>query len=177
MNQKIVFILIILLPITLLGQADQDQDPWQLLRYLEGTWIGQGEGMSGTSSVTQEYNFILKEKYLQMKTRSVFKPQENNPKGEVHEDMGIFSFDGSRKQFVLRGFYVEGFVNQYVLDSIAEDKSLLTFVTENIENAPPGTKAKLVFKRVSDTELEQSFFVAFPGQEYSCFSVNKLKKK
>ncbi len=172
-----MIVIVLLLPVLLMAQTEQKPDAWKPLRYLEGTWVGHGEGMSGASSVTQDYNFILNSQYLQMKTRSVFKPQEQNPKGEVHEDMGIFSFDGSRKKFVMRGFYVEGFVNQYVLDSITDDGSLLTFVTENIENAPAGTKAKLIFKRISDEELEQSFFVAFPGQEFSCYSVNKLKKK
>lgn len=167
----------LLLPVLLVAQTEQTQDIWESLRYLEGAWAGQGEGVSGISSVTQEYDFILDGKYLRMTTRSVFEPQEKNPKGEIHEDMGIFSLDRARKTLVLRGFYVEGFVNQYVLDSTAEGGSLLTFVTENIENAPPGTQAKLVFERVSENELKQSFFVAFPGQELTCYSVNTLKKQ
>lgn len=177
MNRKSVYVLILLLPVMLLSQTEPDQDIWQPLRYLEGSWMGEGEGMSGTSVVEQEYSFLLQGKYLQMTTRAVFKPQEKNPKGEIHEDMGIFSYDQARKKFMLRGFYVEGFVNQYILESVAEEGSLLTFVTEVIENAPPGTKAKLTFKRLSDSELEQSFFVAFPGQELTCLSVNTLKKK
>jgi hypothetical protein len=83
----------------------------------------------------------------------------------------------SRKTFVLRGFYVEGFVNQYVLDSITDGGKTLSFLTETIENAPPGTKAKLVFKRIKDNELEQSFHVSFPGQEFSCLSTNRLTRR
>lgn len=49
------------------------------------------------------------------------KPTEKNPKGEVHEDFGIFSYDQARKTFVMRGFYVEGFVNTYVMDEISGD--------------------------------------------------------
>jgi hypothetical protein len=106
-----------------------------------------------------------------MTTRSVFKPQEKNPEGETHEDLGIFSFDRSRKVFVLRGFYVEGFVNQYVFNPFSGDGDSMEFVTENVENAPPGTKAKLVFRKTADDEIEQSFHVAFPGREYSCFEL------
>ena len=138
--------------------------------------MGQGEGVSGTSSVTQEYEFILGGKYLQMTTRSLFEPQEKNPKGEVHEDMAIFSLDLTRKTLVLRGFYIEGFVNQYVLDSLSSDDKTFTFMSEAIENAPPGTKAKLIFKIITDGQMEQSFHVAFPGKEFSCYSVNKLKR-
>lgn len=172
-----LILVIFLLPVMALGQPGSDSDKWQPLKFLEGTWEGQGDGMSGVSTVTQEYQFILRGTFLLMKTKSIFKPQEKNPTGEIHEDWGIFSFDQSRKTFVLRGFYVEGFVNQYVLDSVSEDKTVFTFVTEQIENAPPGTKAKLIFKVLNKNEMEESFFVAFPGQEFSCYSINKLKRR
>lgn len=163
----------ILMSAMLFVQAEEKSDVWQPLEFLEGTWEAQTEN----SSVTQVYQFILNKKFLQMKTRAVFMPTEKNPKGETHEDMGIFSYDQSRKKFVLRGFYVEGFVNQYVLEDIPEDGKAFTFVTEQIENAPPGTKAKLVYKVITKDEVDQSFHVAWPGKEFSCYSINKLKRK
>jgi hypothetical protein len=140
MFRRVLWILSILVSVLSVQKAQND-DPWQSLRFLEGTWTGQGDGMSGTSSVTQEYSFILSGRFLQMKTRAVFEPQPKNPQGEIHADLGIFSFDQERRLFVLRGFYVEGFVNQYRLDMASEDGSRLAFVTEQIENAPTGTKA------------------------------------
>lgn len=175
MHKKLILVAFLAL-ILIVGQSSSENDKWQPLRFFEGIWQGQGDGMSGVSTITQEYQFILRGTFLLMKTKSIFEPQEKNPKGEIHEDWGIFSYDQSRETYVLRGFYVEGFVNQYVLDSISEDKTVFTFVTEQIENAPPGTKAKLEFKILEKNELEQSFFVAFPGQEYTCYSVNKLKR-
>jgi hypothetical protein len=174
--RKGAFCLILLLPLVLWAQADQKEDVWHILRFLEGTWTGQGDGMSGVSSVTQTYTFVLGAKFLEMKTLAEFKPQEKNPKGEIHEDMGLFSFDGSRKKFMLRSFYVEGFVNRYVLEEISDDGRTLTFVTEEVENAPPGTIAKLIFKWDGKIELEQGFFVAFPGQEFSCFTTNRMTR-
>jgi len=91
--------------------------------------------------------------------------------------MGLFSFDQSRKTFVLRGFYIEGFVNTYVLDNISDDGKTFTFLTEHIENAPAGTKAKLIFKVINPDELEQSLHVAWPEREFSCYSLNRLKRK
>lgn len=174
--RKILLILVILLPLLLSAQETSDIDVWKPLRFLEGVWTGQGDGMSGISTVTLECQFILQGKFLQMNSKSVFKPQEKNPDGEVHEDMVIVSYDSSRKKFVLRGFYVEGFVNQYISD-ISKDGNTITFVTESIENAPPGTKAKLVFKKIDNFEIEEKFFVAWPDREYSCFVTNKLFRK
>jgi hypothetical protein len=151
-------------------------DVWEPLRFLEGIWIGQGEGMSGFSTVTQEYRFILNGEFLQMSTKSEFKPQEKNPKGEIHEDIGFFSFDRSRKKFILRGFYIEGFFNQYVGD-VSENGKTITFESEAIENAPQGTRARLVFKKINSDELEQSFFLAWPGRDFSCMSTNKMKRE
>lgn len=172
-NTVFLFSLILAL---LYAQGATEKDVWQPLRFLEGKWEGQGDGASGTSVLSQEYQFILNGKFLEMRTRAIFEPQEKNPEGEVHEDFGVFSYDQFRKLFVLRSFYVEGFVNQYILEGVSGDGITFTFVSELIENAPAGTKAKLIFKRLDDNTIEQSFHVAFPGHEYGCLSINKLKR-
>ncbi len=177
MRRTFLLTLILILPTIAKAQSGQEVDVWEPLRFLEGSWEGEGEGMSGRSEVTQDYDFVLNGQFLEMWTRSVFEPQENNPEGEVHEDMAIFSYDGSRKTFVLRAFYVEGFVNTYVLSAMSEGGDTLSFETEAVENAPRGTKARLIFHKTGVGEIEQSFFVAFPGKELSCFSTNRLKKK
>ena len=74
----------------------------------------------------------------------VYPQQEKNPKGEVHEDLGLFSYDGKRKKFVLRQFHVEGFVNEYVEQEITADGKTLRFVTERIENIPDGWRGLFV---------------------------------
>lgn len=177
MKKSILYSMILIIPVLIMAQSEQKADIWQPLRFLEGSWQGGGDGMSGHSEVTQKYEFILNGQFLQMQTKSVFEPQEKNPNGEVHKDLAFFSYDKSRKTFVLRAFYIEGFVNTYILSEISEDGAILTFETEAVENAPVGTKAKLVFKQISDNEIEESFFVAFPGQDLACYSTNRLKKE
>ena len=170
---KKLLVLIVLLPALATSQTEKKIDVWQPLNFLEGKW----EAVSEISTVTQEYQFILNRKFIQMKTKAVFRPSEKKPEGEVHEDLGIFSYDQLRKKYILRGFYIEGFVNQYVLDSISDDGKTFTFVSEQMENAPSGTKAKLIFKVINNDEIEQGFHVAWPGKEFSCYSLNKLKRK
>ncbi len=171
---KRIIVLIILLPVLAAAQTDKKKDVWEPLKFLEGTWVGETPGVS---KVKQTYKFVLNGHFLHMKTRSVFEPTEKNPNGEVHEDFGVFSYDQARKTFVMRGFYVEGFVNTYVMENISEDGKAFTFMTEHVENAPEGTKAKLEFKVLSGDEIEQSFHVAFPGREFSCLFINNLKKQ
>ncbi len=140
---------------------------------MEGKWIDEKPGIS---KVVQEYEFIFNGKYLQMRTRAVFEPTEKKPKGEVHEDLGIFSYDQAKKTFVFRQFHVEGFVIEYILEKRNEGTNELIFVSEMIENAPPGTKVKEIFKFINRDEIEQSFHVAWPDQDYACYSLNKLKR-
>jgi hypothetical protein len=68
-------------------------------------------------------------------------------------------------------------VSQYVLDDISEDGKTFILLTEQVENAPSGTKAKLIFTIMSKDGMEQSFHVAWPGKEFSCFFVHKLMRK
>ena len=168
-----LLVLIVLLPVLMTAQTQEKQDIWETLKFLEGKWI---DDKPGVSKVTQMYEFIWDGKYLQMRTKAVFEPTEKNPKGEVHEDLGIFSYDQNRKTFVFRQFHVEGFVIQYILEKKEDSKNEWTFVSEHIENAPPGTKAKEVFKFVSEDKIEQSFHVAWPNRDFACYSLNNLKR-
>src|SRR5262249_46342087 len=95
------------------------------LKRFVGVWEGKGGGEPGTSTVARIYEPALvhgpalQGRFLMVTTISTYAPQEKNPKGEVHEDIGYFSFDRMRKRFILRQFNAEGFVNQFV--ATAED--------------------------------------------------------
>jgi hypothetical protein len=175
--RHLVFLLLLVLPGLLLAQADEEEDVWAPLRPVIGEWAGTGSGPGGESKIEAGYQFALGDNYIEAWHRSVFEPSEMNPEGEVHEDRGFISYDSGRGRLVFRQFHVEGFVNQYVLDSLSADGSTMYFVSEDIENAPPGTMAKLEVIIRGESELETSFHVAWPGSDFQCFSNNKLKRK
>ncbi|HSA97056.1 MAG TPA: hypothetical protein VLJ16_13460 [Acidobacteriota bacterium] len=152
-------------------------DLWAPFRYFVGNWMGQGEGAPGMGRGVQTFEFILRGTFLHVRNKAVFDPQDKNPKGETHEDWGIFSFDKARKVFVLRQFHVEGFVNEYVLQDQASDPKLFVFVSEAIENIPAGFKARLTYRIVDSETFEQTFDLAPPGQEFTCYSKGLMKRQ
>lgn len=107
---------------------------------------------------------------------STFKPQEKNPKGEVHRDWAIFSYDRAEKAFVIREFNVEGYVNHYVLDAKASDARRLVFVSRSSENAPAGLRARLTYHVKSEVEFEEIFEMAPAGKEFEVYLTNYWKK-
>ncbi|MFN0158463.1 MAG: heme-binding beta-barrel domain-containing protein [Bacteroidota bacterium] len=160
-----------------LHSQDNAKDAWSPLRYFVGEWEGSGEGQSGNSTVKRTYRFILGEQFLQVGNTSTYPPQQSNPKGEVHSDLGILSYDKARKTFVARQFHIEGFVNQYVLDSVSANGKTLVFLTESIENIPKGWKAKEEYQIVTDDEFVETFSLAAPGKEFEVYSTTRLKRK
>ena len=164
-------------PATAAQAAAAPADVWAPFRYFVGTWKGGGEGTPGAGTGEETFGFILRGTYFQVRNKSVFDPQEKNPKGEVHEDWGVFSYDKARKAFILRSFHVEGFVNQYVLQDQAADPKTFVFVSESIENVPPGFRARLTYKIVDQDTFEQTFDLAPPGQEFTCYSKGVLKRQ
>ena len=40
---------------------------------------------------------MMNSTFIEIKNRSEFEPAPQNPKGEIHEDYGIISFDKTRK--------------------------------------------------------------------------------
>lgn len=108
---------------------------------LIGKWTGASEGQPGSGTVEREYERALGSRFIRVRNRSTYAPQEKNPKGERHEDEGFFSFDRARKRIVLRQFHIEGFVNTYVQELEAAPGTIV-FTTDGIENIPAGYRAR-----------------------------------
>jgi hypothetical protein len=71
---------------------------------------------------------------------------------------------------------VEGFVNQYVLDSLSPNGQMIVFVTENIENIPAGWRAKETYQIHNSDAFTERFELAAPGQDFELYSESHLKR-
>ena len=77
----------------------------------------------------------------------------------------------------MRQFNIEGFVNQYVLDSLSADNNTLILVSESSENAPPGLQARYTYEVKSEDEFVEIFELGFPGKKFSCWMTNTWHRK
>lgn len=171
------FLLILLIPIIGMAQEGRKERTWDPFMFFIGTWKGTGKGEPGNSEVERQYQLILNGKYIQASHKSVYAPQEKNPKGEIHEDLGFLSFDRGRKQYVFRQFHTEGFVNQYRSESISEDGKVIVFISEGIENIPAGWRARETYKLLNADEFTETFELAEPGKEFAIYSQNHFKRQ
>ena len=159
-----------------IGQAATPGEALAILAPLVGRWSGTTEGQPGKGTVEREYERVLGSRFIQVRNRSTYPPQEKNPKGETHEDIGLFSVDSARKRIVLRQFHAEGFVNQYVMEPDSKaDRLVLT--TEAIENIPPGWRARETYLLTGSDQLEEIFELAAPGKDFELYSRNRLTRK
>ena len=159
------------------AQTPVRSDTWEPLRYFVGTWEGTGTGQPGASWIKREYRFVLNNKFLHVQNTSTYEPQPKNPKGEVHHDWGMIGFDKARKNFVLRQFHVEGFVNHYVMSSSSADGKTFVFTTESIENIPAGFRARETYKILGPDEFIEVFEISAPGKEFELYSESHLRRK
>ncbi len=150
--------------------------PWDSLKFFVGNWQGTFQGEPGRGKGERHYEFLLRGKFLRVTNKSVYPQQEKNPKGEVHEDLGLFSYDGKRKKFVLRQFHVEGFVNEYVEQEISADGKTLRFETERIENIPDGWRGRETYKIVNQDEYTEVFELAPPQKDFQLYSESHWKR-
>ena len=148
-------------------------DRWAPLRFLLGTWEGTTTGQPGSGTVRREYRLVLGDRFIEVRNTSTYPPQEKNPKGEVHDDIGYISYDRARKAFVFRQFHVEGFVNTYV--SGTDVTPPVGFTSEGLENIPTGWRARETY-RMNGNELLEVFELAEPGKEFATYSEARLKR-
>lgn len=170
------FMIIAILSALLFAQAAGQEDVWTPLEYFVGKWEGTVAGRSSIGTATREYEFIFDGKFLQARNKHVYEPSTAMPEGETHEDLGFFSYDRIRKTFVLRQFHVEGFVNQYALDSLSADGTTIIFVTEGMENIPPGWRAKEQYEILGKDEFIEFFKLAPPDGEFEVYSETRFTR-
>ena len=89
----------------------------------------------------------------------------------------MISFDKRRKNFVLRQFHIEGFVNQYVMTSSSADGKTIVFTSESIENIPAGYRARETYKILGRDEFTEVFEIAEPGKDFEVYSEGHFKRK
>jgi hypothetical protein len=151
------------------------QDNLAVLALLIGKWTGTSEGQPGNGTVERDYEHVLRSRFIRARNRSTYPPQDKNPKGEIHEDEGLFSFDRARKQIVFRQFHVEGFVTTYVQDAEAKPGTI-SFTTESIENIPAGWRARETYLFHGPDQIEEIFELAEAGKPFAVYSRTRLKR-
>jgi hypothetical protein len=174
--RNILFFLLII-PSFVYSQNSKQDSIWLPLKPFIGKWSGQGGGEPGNGKYERTYQFIYNNNFIEIQKTSIYPPSSGNPEGETHKDLGFFSYDKTRKTFVLRQFHIEGFVNQYVLDSISPDRKTIVFKTEQIENIPKGWQAKESYLIINQNEIEETFELAEPGKGFEVYSKVRLIRK
>jgi len=172
--KKIFFLSLLIIPSILFSQMTKRDSLWLLLKPFVGQWKGDGGGEPGRGKYERSYQFVLNKRFIEIRNKSTYEPTKQFPDGEVHEDIGYFSYDNGRKTFVLRQFHVEGFVNQFRVDSISPDKKTIVFISESIENIPSGYRAKETYQIISHKEIDETFEIAEPNKDFSIYSKVKL---
>lgn len=173
---KYIVTLLFLVPQLCLAQLTKQDSLWLPFKNLIGTWTGTGEGVDGKGTYERSYQFVLNKKYIELRNKSVYGPTKENPKGYVHEDFGVISYDKARKTFVFRQFHIEGFVNQYVLESISPDGKVIVFVTEAIENIPKGWRGRETYTLDEGKGFTEVFDLAEPGKEFELYTKASFTK-
>lgn len=160
----------------LLNSAEPKVDGLAELRWLVGEWRGIGEGDPGTSGSERHIDSFLDGKYIRAAGRSVYPKQEKNPKGEIHEELDVWSFDRARSVIVFRQFDTLGFVGTYVLDKASSTADRWVLTAESLENVPKGWKARYIITRKSNDEYHEQLELDPDGKGFKPYVTNRFLK-
>ena len=172
--KKILVVCLLITPCIIFSQMTKRDSLWLTLKPFVGEWKGEGGGQPGKGKYERSYQFILNKRFIEIKNKSTYEPTTQHPNGEVHEDIGYFSYDNSRKTFMLRQFHVESFIIQYRVDGISADKKTIVFISESIENMPSGYRAKETNRIIGDNKIEETFDISVPNKDFAVYSKVKL---
>lgn len=159
------------------ARQPRQAEVWKPLTFFLGKWEGGGDGRGGRCFVQMEFRFLLQKTYMEVKSTYVYEPSKEKPQGEIHEDLGIISFDRARQRFVLHQFHVEDYADYLLLEDRPTDSKTFVFVTERIVNLPGGFRSRMTYRILDNDELEIDWEVAGPGADFLIHSRSRLKRK
>ena len=145
-----------------LAHAEGAAEGLKRLDFLVGEWRGTSRGDPGEGTIARSCERVLNNRFIECRTTVTYK-------NEVHVERGFFSYDKREKKLRLRQFHGEGFVNTYI------ETEPLVFVTESIENIPPGWRARETYEKKGDAWTER-FELAAPGKEFALYSASTLER-
>ncbi|MGD8306696.1 MAG: hypothetical protein PVF17_08590 [Ignavibacteria bacterium] len=152
------------------------QNHFANFEFLIGDWQGVETGVAGDGIGFRTYKYELNKNYIFSHNQSTFPISEKKPRGEVHRDISVMSFNSNDSSIVLREFHVEGFTNIYLLNEEYSEDNKFVFITREIENNPGGWAARLIIEKISDTEFIEYFDIAMDGKNFSPFLKNHWQK-
>jgi hypothetical protein len=148
------------------------QNHFDKFDFLIGNWQGVETGVAGDGIGFRTYSYELNKNYIVQKNQSSFPKTEKKPKGEVHRDFGVMSYNSNNSSIIFREFHVEGFTNIYVLDEGLSNESKFVFITREIENNPGNWKARVIIEKKSKAEFIEYFDIAMDGKNFTPFLKN-----
>lgn len=172
---RLVLVGWLLMSVVGVAQKPAVADPFERLAFLIGKWEGASDGQPGKGTVRREYARALNTRFVRVHNRSEYPAQPKNPKGEIHEDEGFFSFDKARKRVVFRQFHTEGFVNTYVEDA-GSSTTKVVFTSEAIENIPAGFRARETYLVQGADAFEEVFELAEPDKPFAVYSRTRFTR-
>ena len=152
------------------------QNPLARFDFLIGNWQGVETGVAGDGIGFRTYAYELNKNYIVEHNQSTFPISKNRPKGEVHRDFGVMSYNSNNSSIVFRQFHVEGFTNIFMFDKKLSSENKFVFVTREIENNPGNWKARSTLNKISETEFTDTFEIAKDGKNYTMFIKNHWHK-
>ena len=144
------------------------------LQWLIGDWRGLGEGDPGRSAVERHAELTLGGHFMRVEGRSVYPKQERNPKGDVHGEIDLWSYDRARQTLILRQFDTLGFVGTYALDKTSSSTTKWVLMGESLENVPKGWKARYTFTLVAPNEYHEMLELDADGKGFKPYVTNRF---
>ncbi|MBI4931191.1 MAG: hypothetical protein HY841_10545 [Bacteroidetes bacterium] len=168
-----LFTIYLLLPLfAFTQQVKTEHSPYALKDfsvYFNGSWENDTAKSEGMGQGTRQYELILNNAHLQVSNKANNLSQDKKTMVCYHQDIGVFSYDKSRKKIIYREFTSEKFFSQYVCDSISPDKKTFIFHSESFENVPAGYKGRITITILEENIFIEHFELAEAGKSFQTY--------
>lgn len=166
MKTKLIFVLLLALSLTGMGQQKPNWDKWN---WLLGNWAGEGSGQPGEGGGTFSFAFDLDKNIVIRKSHSEYPETERNPK-VIHDDLLIVYPDPAGT--ATKAIYFDNEAHTINYTVTVTDKEVVMVS----EKGPDIPVFRLVYTLIDDETVNTKFEMSQDGKTFATYIEGKSKR-
>ncbi len=150
-------------------------DRFEPFDWLVGEWQGYGEFSDRVTFIHKRFAYEVAGVFFVERTLDMFPPPEPSTEFEVHQDFAVLHRNNQTGEFTATTFFVETYVTTAAV-RVLEDGQSFVVESTSIQNAPPGMRTRMTYRKLAPDELGLLFELAPPGQDYAVMEEALFKR-
>lgn len=151
-------------------------NPLSDFNFLIGEWKGTSHGVEGDGVCKKSVTVGSDSNLIVSHNDFSFENSKSYPPSDKHEHKSVYSFNKEDSSLVVKVLNSEGHTTCFKEKKKSSGKDKKIFLSQKIENGPPGLKVRRTILKLSDDSYTETLEYKYPSRDYIVWRTTTWEK-